>query len=104
MGQVLLMRLSGADKFDFFRIVADRFPRSAVDGRTTGLNPAKRPKVDSRHHVLLDAQGAPVYIVLTEAKRHHVMYLMPTLDGITVFVGKRGRSFQESKYVNADWR
>src|ERR1700684_1275831 len=59
-------------------------------GEKTGPNPTDRRKAGSKHHLLSDAQGIPLSIILTEANRHDVTQLLPLLDAIPSIAGKPG--------------
>lgn len=45
-------------------------------GKKAGLNPTDRRKLGSKHHVIVDAQGIPLAVVLTGANRHDMPSLM----------------------------
>ena len=70
--------------------------------KKSGPNPTDRRKAGSKHHLLVDAQGIPVNVILTEANRHDVTQLLPLVDGIKPIRGKRGRPLKRPKSVQAD--
>jgi transposase len=80
------------------QLVDARSPR----GKKTGPNPTDRRKAGSKHHLLVDAQGSPVNVILTKANRHDVTQLIPLLDGVVPIKGKRGRPLTKPKCVQAD--
>lgn len=71
-------------------------------GKKTGPNPTDRRKAGSKHHLLSDAQGIPLSIILTEANRHDVTQLLPLLDAIPSIAGKPGRPRRKPALVQAD--
>lgn len=71
-------------------------------GKKTGPNPTDRRKKGSKHHLLVDAQGIPVNVILTKANRHDVTQLVPLVDGVPPMRGKRGRPLKKPKCVQAD--
>src|SRR6476661_5363995 len=50
-------------------------------GKKTGPSPTDRRKAGSKHHLLVDAAGTPLNVILTGANRHDSTQLMPLLDG-----------------------
>jgi len=71
-------------------------------GKKTGPNPTDRRKAGSKHHILSDAQGVPLSVILTEANRHDVTQLLPLIDGIPPIAGKRGRPLQRPRIAQGD--
>ena len=71
-------------------------------GKKSGPNPTDRRKAGSKHHLLVDAQGIPVNVILTKANRHDVTQLLPLVDGVHSIRGKRGRPLKKPKSVQAD--
>ncbi len=76
--------------------------QSCARGKKTGPNPTDRRKKGSKHHLLVDAQGIPVNVILTKANRHDVTQLVPLIDGVPPMRGKRGRPLKKPKCVQAD--
>ena len=70
--------------------------------KKSGPNPTDRRKAGSKHHLLVDAQGIPVNVILTKANRHDVTQLLPLVDGVHPIRGKRGRPLKKPKSVQAD--
>ena len=56
----------------------------------------------SKHHILVDANGAPVSAMLTGANRNDATQLLPLVDAISPIRGVRGRPLQKPKIVYAD--
>lgn len=71
-------------------------------GKKTGPNSTARRKAGSKHHLLVDAQGVPINIILTKGNRHDVTQLMPLIDGVVPVTGKRGRLLGRPRCVQAD--
>ena len=59
--------------------------------RKSGPNPTDRRKTSSKHHLLVDAKGILVNVILTKSNRHDVTQLLPLVDGVHLIRGKRGR-------------
>lgn len=73
------------------------------DGRQkTGPNPTDRSKCGSKHHIITDANGIPLAVVLTGANTHDVTQLIPLVDGIAPVRGKPGRPRQRPERVQGD--
>lgn len=87
----LLAELQATHKIDWYRALVDSASvRAPCGGAKTGPNPTDRRKLGSKHHLLTDANGIPLSIILTEANRHDVTQLIPLLDKIPHVKGKRG--------------
>ena len=61
-----------------------------VVGEKTGPNPTDRHKPGSKHHVITDARGIPLAVILTGANRHDVTQLLPLVEAIPSIRGRRG--------------
>lgn len=70
--------------------------------KKTGPNPTDRRRPGSKHHLLTDAQGIPLSIILTKANRHDVTQLLPLVQAIPPIRGKPGRPKRKPKLVQAD--
>ncbi|SNS81837.1 transposase, IS4 family [Noviherbaspirillum humi] len=70
--------------------------------KKTGPNPTDRRKTGSKHHLLVDANGTPLNIILTGANWHDSTQLMPLLDTMPAVAGRRGRPLRKPKCVQAD--
>src|SRR5206468_5809564 len=70
--------------------------------KKSGPNPTDRRKKGSQHHLLVEALGIPVNVILTKANRHDVTQLLPWVDGVPAIRGKRGRPLQKPKGVQTD--
>jgi transposase len=71
-------------------------------GKKSGPNPTDRRRPGSKHHLLTDAQGIPLSVILTEANRHDVTQLLPLLEAVPPIAGKPGRPRQKPDLVQAD--
>lgn len=101
--EALLAELQQQHKIDWYRALVDSASvRAPSGGGKTGPNPTDRRKLGSKHHVLTDANGIPLAIILTEANRHDVTQLLPLLDKIPRVKGKRGAPRCRPDHVQGD--
>jgi transposase len=70
--------------------------------KKTGPNPTDRRRPGSKHHLLTDAQGIPLSVILTKANRHDVTQLLPLVRAIPAIGGKRGRPKRKPALLQAD--
>ena len=70
--------------------------------KKTGPNPTDRRRPGSKHHILTDAQGIPLSVILTKANRHDITQLLPLVRAIPAIRGKPGRPKRKPKLVQAD--
>src|SRR5262249_14152700 len=69
--ETLLAELQATHKIDWYRALVDSASvRAPCGGAKTGPNPTDRRKLGSKHHMLTDANGIPLAVILTEANRH----------------------------------
>ena len=72
-------------------------------GPATGPNPTDRGKPGTKRHLVTDARGTPLGVVLSGANRHDSMMLGAALDAIPdVRSGKPGRPRCRPKKLHAD--
>jgi transposase len=71
-------------------------------GAKTGPNPTDRRKKGSKHHLVTDANGIPLSVILTGANRHDVTQLLPLVDSIPPIAGKVGRPIQRPDSLLGD--
>jgi transposase len=71
-------------------------------GPKTGPNPTDRARPGSKHHILVDANGVPVSVILTGANLNDVTQLLPLVDAIPPIRGIRGRPLLKPKVIYAD--
>ena len=101
--EALLAELQATHKIDWYRALVDSASvRAPCGGEKTGPNPTDRRKLGSKHHMLTDANGIPLSIILTEANRHDVTQLLPLLDKIPHVKGKRGAPRFRPDHVQGD--
>lgn len=101
--QELLKRLREADQIDWSRASVDSSSVRAVGGgEKTGPNPTDRRKPGSKHHLLTDAHGIPLNVILTGANRHDVTQLLPLVDTAPRVAGKPGHPRQHPESIYGD--
>jgi IS5 family transposase len=71
-------------------------------GQDTGPNPTDRGKLGSKRHVLTDARGVPLAILVSGANRHDSMLFEPLLDAVQPIAGLQGRPRTRPDKVHAD--
>ena len=71
-------------------------------GKKTGPNPTDRRKLGSKHHLIVDAQGIPLAVILTGANRHDITQLDALVQAIPHIRGKRGRPLHKPQIVQGD--
>ncbi len=72
--QALLHRLRQYDQIDWSRASIDGASvASPRGGQETGPNPTDRSKLGSKRHVLTDAWGVPLAVLVSGADRHDSM-------------------------------
>jgi putative transposase len=55
-----------------------------LGGDATGPNPTDRGKLGTKRHILSDARGAPLSVVISAANRNDMKVADDTLDGVVV--------------------
>jgi hypothetical protein len=60
-------------------------------GELTGRSPTDRGKAGSKYHVLCDANGLPLHVMLSAANTHDSMLCEPLLDTNPTVRGHHGR-------------
>ncbi|MEX3901635.1 MULTISPECIES: IS5 family transposase [Paraburkholderia] len=101
--EVLLAKLRDADRIDWSRVVVDSSSIRAVGaGPKTGPNPTDRARPSSKHHLITEAQGIPLAVILTGANRHDVTQLNALVDAIPPIAGKRGRPLSKPRIVQGN--
>ncbi|HEX8947662.1 MAG TPA: IS5 family transposase [Dissulfurispiraceae bacterium] len=101
--EVLLAKLREADKIDWSRAVVDSSSVRAVFwGHQTGPNPTDRRKSGSKHHLITEATGIPLAVILTGANTHDVTQLLPLVEAIPPVRGKRGRPRCKPEILQGD--
>ncbi|MEI5995750.1 IS5 family transposase [Paraburkholderia bengalensis] len=101
--EVLLAKLRAADQIDWSRVVVDSSSIRAVGaGPKTGPNPTDRARPGSKHHLITEAQGIPLAVILTGANRNDVTQLHPLVGAIPPIAGKRGRPLSKPRIAQGD--
>jgi transposase len=99
----LLSELRAQGKLDLNRGVIDSASvRAPGGGRKTGPNPVDRRKLGSKHHLLTEAHGIPLSILLTGANRHDVSQLLKLAEAIPWIKGKPGHPRKRVKCLQGD--
>lgn len=100
---IFLSDLRSENKIDWRRAVVDSGSvRAPSGGWKTGPSPTDRRKLGTKHHVLTDAKGTPLAILITGANRHDVTQLLPLVEAIEPVAGKRGRPRAKPKQIFGD--
>jgi IS5 family transposase len=68
----------------------------------TGPSPTDRRKLGSKHHLIVDAQGIPLAVILSAANRHDITQLDALVDAIPHSRGKRCRPLHKPQIVQGD--
>ena len=93
----------GTHQLDWHRALVDSSTlRAPSGGAKTGPNPTDRRKLGSKHHLLVEARGIPLAVILTKANRHDVTQLLPLLDKVPRVKGERGVPRSRPKQVQGD--
>jgi transposase len=80
-----------AKRLDWRWAVLDSSSVRAVGaGEHSGPNPVDRRKPGSKRHVLTDAAGTPLTVILTRANRNDSQEALALLDGVPPLLGPRG--------------
>ena len=91
--QLVLDELSNIDELDWTRGCIDAVSvRSKKGGELTGRSPTDRGEAGSKYHVLCDANGLPLHIMLSAANTHDSMLFEPLLDTNPTVRGHHGRA------------
>jgi len=99
----LLSRLNHAGRLNWrLGIVDSSFAKAPLGGAATGPNPTDRRKSGSKHHVLVDAQGIPVVVMLSAANTPDIKRLLPLVVGVPPVGGKPGRPRRKFDRVLGD--
>jgi transposase len=101
--QGILEELQRAGKIHWDRAVVDSAAvRAPGGGPKTGPSPVDRRKLGTKHHVLVDARGVPLSILVTAANRNDITQLLPLVAAIRPLKGQRGRSRKRPKRILGD--
>jgi transposase len=101
--RILLDHLGRADLIDWSRASLDSASIPAKrGGEKTGPNPLDRGRPGSKRHLVTDASGVPLTVVLTSANHHDSKALEELIDSIQPVKGKRGRPRKKPVKLHAD--
>jgi len=101
--RLILQELQDAGTIDWSRGAADSTKARALGGGDdTGPNPTDRSKLGTKHHVITDAQGIPLWVTVTGANAADVTQLMPLVDGIPNLSGEEDGETIKPKTLYAD--
>ncbi len=99
----LLAELRKKGKLNLSRAAIDSASvRAPGGGRKTGPNPADRRKLGVKHHIITDARGTPLAVIITQANRNDVTQVIPLIETLPKIRGKRGRPLQRPKELYGD--
>jgi len=73
-----------------------------IGGKKTGPNPTDRRKLGSKHHLIVEAQGIPLAVILSGANCHDIKQLNALVAAIPPIRGKRGRPLRKPRIVQGD--
>jgi transposase len=85
-----------------YSVVDSISERAPGGGRKTGPSPVDRRKLGSKHHVITDAKGTPLAVIITAANRHDVTQILPLVEKLPNAAGKVGRPQRKPKALYAD--
>lgn len=101
--RVMLEELQRAGKIHWERAAVDSAAvRAPGGGPKTGPSPVDRRKLGTQHHVLVDARGVPLSILVTQANRNDITQLLPLVDAIRPLKGQQGRPRKRPKRILGD--
>lgn len=99
----LLCELALEGRIQWERSIVDSASvRAPHGGRKTGPSPVDRRKCGSKHHIIVEAGGTPLAVVLTAANRNDITQLLGLVDAIPALPGKRGRPRKRPDRVQGD--
>ena len=101
--KILLAELRKKGRLHFrYGAIDSSSVRAPGGGRKTGPNPTDRRKLGVKHHLLTDAKGTPLAVVITAANRNDITQLIPLVEHLPKIGGKRGRPQQKVKELYGD--
>src|ERR1700737_4634079 len=87
--QVLLEELAQADRIDWDRAALDSAAVPAPGGGPeTGKNPTDRGKQGTKRHLVVDAHGIPLAVLVSAANVHDSKMMLATVDAISPTTAK----------------
>jgi transposase len=102
--QAVLDRLGECGRPDWSRASLDSVSvRATRGGALTGPNPTDRGKRGSKYHLLVDAHGLPLNVLVSAANRHDSLFVEPILDGMpAIRRGGRGHPRRRPVKLHGD--
>ena len=73
-----------------------------IGGKKTGPNPTDRRKLGSKHHLIVEAQGIPLAVILSGANCHDIKQLNALVSAIPPIRGKPGRPLRKPDIAQDD--
>lgn len=70
--------------------------------QTIGPNPTDRARPGTKHHLLTEANGIPLALLVTGANRADITQLLPLVEAVPPVRGKKGRPKRRPKKILAD--
>jgi transposase len=71
-------------------------------GKKSGPNPTDRRRAGSKHHILTEARGIPIAVILTKANRNDITQAEALLKAVPPICGKRGAPLRKPRTFQAD--
>ena len=100
---MLLEELAPADRIDWDRAALDSAAVPAPGRQETGKNPTDRGKQGTKRHLVVDAHGIPLAVLVSAANVHDSKMMLATVDAIEPIRAKtRGRPRRRPHKLHAD--
>jgi transposase len=77
-------------------------PGREKGGEDTGPSPVDRGKPGTKRHLIVDARGLPLAVLLSGANRHDSLFLLPLLDAAPAVATRRGPRRRRPAKLHAD--
>jgi Transposase DDE domain len=88
--QILLAKLNAANRIDWSRAAMDGSHIDAKKwGAGTGPSPVNRGRPGSKHHLICDGNGTPIYVLTSGANVPDISRALALLDGYPPIAGRR---------------
>ncbi|WP_460492005.1 IS5 family transposase [Dactylosporangium cerinum] len=101
--ELILAELRAAGRLDLSAALVDSSHLRALEkGDLTGPSPVDRGKLGSKHHLITDATGIPLTVILNGGNRNDITQLLPLLDAVPPIRGLVGRPLRRPRRIYAD--
>src|SRR3712207_262356 len=101
--QAVLDRLGEQGELDWSRASLNSVSVRAKGGELTGPNPTDRGKAGSQYHLLVDAHGLPLNVLVSGANRRDSLFIEQILDGMPAIKrGERGHPRRRPVKLHGD--